>query len=72
MSLILLDIFKVFSKFDIFFCMRLLPLNLINSLDLNFFLIFNKGESTGPITSISCILFKCFLFLIVHGNAIIL
>ena len=34
MSLILLDIFKVFRSFVIFFCIRLFPLNLINNLDL--------------------------------------
>ena len=60
MSLILLDIFKVFRSFVIFFCTRLFPLNLINNLDLNFFFIFNNGESTGPNTSISLIFFKCF------------
>ena len=62
MSLILEEIFKLLSKFAIFFWNNCELLNLISNLDLNFFFILEIGESTGPITSNSLIEFN-FIFI---------
>ena len=61
-SLIFGEILSPFRTFVIFFCIKNSLLNLINNLDLKFFLIFNKGESTGPKTSIS---FICLILILI-------
>ena len=60
-SFILDEILSPFRTLAIFFCIKERLLNLINNLDLKFFFIFNKGESTGPKTSRSFILFNLVL-----------
>ena len=61
-SLIFVDILRLLSKFDIFFCIKIWLLNLIKSLVRYFFLILNNGESTGPKTSSPLIFFN-FIFI---------